>query len=64
MNLANASPMTIVLHIFIVYWPNFEENERIFEVAMNGQAFYREKREEIEEEKEIGINMRMMPCLG
>jgi len=56
--------MTIVLHIFIVYWPNFEENERIFEVAMNGQAFYREKREEIEEEKEIGINMRMMPCLG
>jgi len=38
-NSANPSPITL-LHIIVIHRPNFEENGRISEVAMNGQAFY------------------------
>ena len=51
----------MVLHIFVVHMPNFEENERIFEVAVNEQAFYRAKQEqERVREKEIRINLIML----
>jgi len=45
-NSANPSPATMILHIFMIHRPNFEEKARIFQVAMNEHAFYRAKREE------------------
>ena len=57
----------MLLHIFVFHRPNFEENGRIFEVVMNEQAFYRAKREEERErvrEKEIRINLKMLPHWG
>jgi len=34
-NLANPSFIKMVMHIFVVHSPNFKENVRIFEIAMN-----------------------------
>jgi len=45
-NSANTTPASMVLHIFVIHRPKFEENGRVFELAMNQQAFYREKQEE------------------
>ena len=53
-NSGNPSPTVVVLHIFVIDRPNFEENGRIFQVAMNEQAFYKSKvrgRERVRERK-------------
>jgi len=55
----------MVLHIFVIHRPNLEENERIFEVSINRQAFSIAKREgERRREKEIEINLKMIPHVG
>jgi len=44
----------MILHIFVIHKPNFEENGRTFVVSMNRQTFYIPKREE-EKDKERRI---------
>jgi len=54
----------MVLHIFVILRPNFEEHGWIFEVAMGGQNFYiakRERERKGEAQSEIRINLKMMP---
>lgn len=63
-NSAHPSPTTTILHIFVIHRPNFEESGRIFEVVMNGQAFYKAKRRDRWREKEIRINLKMIPHIG
>jgi len=43
----------MVLHIFVIHRPNFEENGSNFEFVINRQTFVRAKQvKEIEEERE------------
>jgi len=64
-NSVNLSPTTMVLHIFMIHRPKFEENGKIFEFTMNEQALYRAKREEERvREKEIRINVKMLTWGG
>jgi len=49
----------------VIHSPNFEENGSNFEVVINRQTFFRAKRvEEIEGEREIRVNLEMMPHIG
>jgi len=49
----------------MIHWPNFGENGKNFEVVMNRKKIFRAKRvEEREVDREIRINLKMMPCLG
>jgi len=60
-NSKNAHPIPMVLHIFVIHRPDFEANGTIFVVAMNGQAFYRAKQGESKGERDIAINLKVMP---
>jgi len=53
----------MLLHFLCFIGPKFEENEGFFEVAMDGQTFYRVKRER-ERENELRINPIMVPHVG
>ena len=55
----------MVLHILMIHRPNFQENGRNFKVVMNRQTFFEAKRVDEREgkrgEREIRINLKMMP---
>jgi len=49
----------------MIHRPNFGENGRNFEIVMNRQTFLRAKRvKERKGEREIRINLKMMPHQG
>jgi len=55
----------MVLHIFVIHRANFEENGSNFEVVLNRRTFFRAKRVgKREKEREIRINLKMMPHVG
>ena len=62
---SSESSITLILHIFVIHSPNFEENGSNFEVVINRQTFFRAKRvEQRERDRKIRINLEMMPYVG